>query len=59
MLVTCPQCRRSIEAPAPKRSGTPALLVCPCCGKFAARPEVPEGQPKAGEPSAQWVPRIP
>ena len=58
MLVTCPQCKRSIESPVQPRSGTPTLIVCPCCGKFAARTEVPEGQPRPAETTKpHWMTR--
>lgn len=59
MLVTCPQCRRSIETHTSGRDA-PALAVCPCCGKFAARVETLENQPKATtERTLTWLPPAP
>ena len=57
MLVTCPQCRRSIEVPNSGLSRAIPLTVCPCCGKFAARVDSPEN---AATPPAKsgltWLP---
>ena len=60
MLVTCPQCGRSIETPASGPSHTSPLTVCPSCGKFAARAALPQGQEKPTEKSAfRWLPPFP
>jgi hypothetical protein len=56
MLVTCPQCGRSIEAPAATKAAPNPLTNCPSCGKFAARAPAPLGQEKPGKTSLSWLP---
>jgi hypothetical protein len=59
MLVTCPQCRRSIEVPNVGLSSAIPLSVCPCCGKFAARVETPESTATpTGKSGLTWLPPV-
>lgn len=60
MLVNCPQCGRSIESPAAGRSRTVPLIVCPCCGKFAARVDPPESTAQSSaKSSSPWILPLP